>query len=308
MHTDSCYHNPMHCHEHPTPQKLTRTLWIAIGLNAAFVVAQVWYGLQAHSLALLADAGHNFGDVLGLLLAAVAVWLGSRPAREGFTYGFQSATILAALANALIMIWAAFEISHEAIERLIAGVTMPNNQLIIAVAALGAVLNGVTAALLHKGHQHDLNIRGMYLHMLSDAAVSVGVILTGVLIGLTGKAWIDPVVSLIIAAVILWGTWGLLKRALRLALQGVPTELETQKIKAYLVGRPGVKEVHDLHIWALGTRRNALSVHLVMPGGHPGDAFIEETAHELQQMGIQHATLQVELGNAPHKCEHNCGA
>lgn len=297
----------MHGHDHPAPQQLTHTLWLAIALNTIFVVAQVVYGLQAHSLALLADAGHNFGDVLGLLLAALAVWLGTRPAKEGFTYGFQSATILAALANALIMIWAAFEISHEAIERLISGVTMPNNRLIIIVAALGAVLNGLTALLLHKGHKHDLNIRGMYLHMLSDAAVSVGVIVTGVLIAATGKAWIDPVVSLMIAAVILWGTWGLLKRALRLALQGVPTELETQKIKAFLQGQPGVKEVHDLHIWALGTRRNALSAHLVMPGGHPGDTFIEETSHELQHMGIQHATLQIELGNAPHGCEHHCG-
>lgn len=294
--------------EHPIPKKLTTTLWISIVLNAVFVVAQVWYGIQAHSLALLADAGHNFGDVLGLLLAAVAIWLGSRPAREGFTYGFQSATILAALANALIMLLAVFEISHEAIERLLSGATMPNNQIIITVAALGALINGVTAMLLHSGHKHDLNIRGMYLHMLSDAAVSVGVILTGVLIGLTGKAWIDPVVSLVIAAVILWGTWGLLKRAMRLALQGVPTELEAQKVKEFLSSRVGVKEVHDLHIWALGTRRNALSAHLVMPGGHPGDKFIEEVGHDLEEMGIQHATLQIELGQQKHAsccgCDH----
>ena len=239
------------------------------------MLAQVIYGLKAQSLALLADAGHNFGDVLGLLLAAAAIWLGTRPAREGFTYGFQSATILAALANALIMLFAAFEISHEAIERLISGATMPNNHIIIVVAAIGAVINGITAMLLHAGHQHDLNIRGIYLHMLSDTAVSVGVIITGVLIGLTGKAWIDPVVSLLIAAVILWGTWGLLKRSLRLALQGVPNEVQAQKIKAYLSSRVGVKDVHDLHIWALGTRKNAMSAHLVMPGGHPGDKFIE---------------------------------
>lgn len=294
----------MSCH-HPVPQKLTRTLWISIILNAGFVVAQVIYGLKAHSLALLADAGHNFGDVLGLVLAAAAIWLGSRPAREGYTYGFQSATILAALANALIMLLAVFEISHEAIGRLIAGTTMPNSQIVIIVAALGAIINGITAVLLHSGHKHDLNIRGMYLHMISDAAVSVGVILTGVLIGLTGKAWIDPIVSLVIAGVILWGTWGLLTRSLRLALQGVPTEIEAQKVRELLRARPGVADVHDLHIWALGTRRNALSVHLVMPAGHPGDKFIEETSHALEHLNIQHATLQIELGQKAH--EHNCG-
>lgn len=353
------------CHDlHPShaPKEIRTTLVWAIVLNAVFVVAQVFYGFKAHSLALLADAGHNFGDVLALILAAVAVWLSLSRPNKAYSYGLQSTTILAALSNALLMLLAFFEITREAVERLLVPPTaIPDNHLMIVVAAVGVVVNGLTVVMLHKSqtihshalnaqnpdaaggepHEHsgvenfenenstqetsnkklfsfpffrasrqrpaaatpkDLNIHGMVVHLFSDALVSVGVVVGAVLMGATGWAWLDPVIGLMIAAFILWSTWGLLRRALRLALQGVPTEVQAKEVEEFLRTRAGVADVHDLHIWALGTRQNALSAHLLMPKGHPGDAFIEAAAQGLKGLGIQHATLQIEVGDGK-KCE-----
>jgi len=296
--TDNCC-----THTIPHDDRMGPKLLFCIVLNLVFVAAQVYYGIKAESLALLADAGHNLGDVLGLILAGIAAWLGTMRPMKGYTFGLQSATILATLANAVLLLIAVFEITHEAVERLIEGVATPHNGIVMAVAAVAVLVNGFTAWMLHGGKEHDLNIRGMYLHLLADAGVSVGVIVGALLIELTGLAWIDPVVSLMVAAVILFGTWNLLRRTLRLALQGVPTHIKVAEVEKILRSQPGVKDVHDLHIWALGTQRTALSAHLVMPEGHPGDNVIEGISKQLEVAGVDHSTLQIELGACGKGCE-----
>jgi cobalt-zinc-cadmium efflux system protein len=271
---------------------------LAIALNLGFVCAEVVAGLWSGSVALLADAGHNLGDVLTLILAWGASVLAARPASNGYTWGFKSSSILAALANAALLWLALGMILLETLQRLadpapVAGGTM------IVVAAIGIAVNGLSALLFARGSKHDLNLRAAFQHLLADAAVSAGVVIAGVAILLTGLAWIDPLVSLVITLVIGWGSWSLLKQALRMGLLAVPEGIDEAAVRAQLLALPGVAAVHDLHIWGMSTTETALTAHLVMPGGHPGDGFLHSLTEALEHdFGIHHATVQIEQGAA----------
>jgi cobalt-zinc-cadmium efflux system protein len=271
---------------------------IATALNVALVAIQVFYGIAAHSVALLADAGHNFGDALGLVIAWGAHILARLNPTARYTYGFRSASILAALLNGVILLVATGAIAWEAIVRLfepgaVAGIT------VMVVAAIGIVINGLSAWLLAAGRRGDLNIRGAFMHLAADAAVSLGVVVAGGLIILTGWTWLDPLASIIISVVIVWGTWGLLREAVNHALDAVPAGIDPREVANYLAGRAGVQGIHDLHVWAMSTTETALTCHLVMPAGHPGDAFLHDLCHQLHdRFGIAHATLQIELADA----------
>ena len=292
-HQHSHGHSHGHGHSHaPTSHGMAFALGIA--LNLAFVAVEAGVGIVAGSMALVADAGHNLSDVLALVIAWGASVLAARAPSDRFTYGFKSSTILAALANASLLMIALGAILVETLRRLADPAPVAGG-LVMAVAAVGIVVNTATALLFLKGRKDDLNIRGAFLHMAADAAVSAGVVLAGLAILLTGRAWIDPVTSLAIVALIGWGTWGLLKDSLKLGLLGVPEGIDEKAVRGFLAGRPGVSAVHDLHIWPMSTTETALTAHLVMPGGAPGDSFLHELAHELEHdFGIGHATVQVE--------------
>lgn len=271
-------------------------------LNTAFVLAEVVYGLKANSLSLLADAGHNLSDVLGLLLAWGATLLAKRLPSARHTYGLRSASILAALGNAAFLLIAIGGVGWEAVQRLehpepAAGV------IVMVVAGIGIVINGVTAMMFMSGAKGDLNIRGAFLHMASDAAVSAGVVAAGAVILFTGWSWLDPIVSLLIALIILMGTWGLLKDSINLSLQGVPPGVELSKIRQFLIDEDKISEVHDLHVWGMSTTETAMTAHIVTPAGHPGDDFVQHLARELdEEFGIHHVTIQVELGDSATPC------
>jgi cobalt-zinc-cadmium efflux system protein len=300
-HRHDHHHDPSHGHggghgggHVHAPADFGRAFAIGIALNTAFVGIEAGYGWWSNSVALLADAGHNLSDVLGLVVAWVAAVLGRRPATERYTYGLRSASILAALFNAILLLVAVAAIVFEAASRLahpepVAGAT------VMAVAAVGIVVNGFTAWLFASGRGGDINIRGAYLHMAADAAVSAGVVAAGLAIVATGWLWLDPLVSFAIAGVILWSTWDLLRQSLAMALGAAPQGLDTQAIRSHLEAQSGVAGVHDLHIWALSTTETALTAHLVMPDGHPGDGFVHGLADALRRShGIGHVTLQVE--------------
>ncbi len=293
-------HGHVHAHIH-APKNFGAAFATGIALNLGFVFAEAIYGLLANSMALLADAGHNLGDVLGLVVAWIATVLARRQPSPTHTYGLKRGTILAALANAVLLLVAVGAISVEALRRLaqpaeVASIT------VMAVAALGILINGATAWLLFEGRKGDINLRGAYLHMVYDALVSLGVVVAGAAIWLTGWTWLDPLVSLAIAVVILFGTWGLLRGSIGMSLDAVPKGLSLHDVDAFIRGQPGVADVHDLHIWPMSTTETALTCHCVMPGGHPGDAFLVQLAHDLQQrFGIQHATFQIEV-NAEVPC------
>jgi cobalt-zinc-cadmium efflux system protein len=280
-------------HQH-APRQFGGAFSVATFLNIALVVAQIVYGLLANSVALLADAGHNFGDVLGLILAWVAHNVAQRLPTARYTYGFRSASILAALLNAILLLVATGAIAWEAIRRFaepgeVAGLT------VMIVAAIAIVVNGGSALLLMAGSKGDLNVRGAFLHLLGDAAVSVGVVLAGAGILLTGWHWLDPFASLVISAVIVWSTWGLLRGAIALSLDAVPEKIDPREVRRHLEGLEGVSSIHDLHIWPMSTTETALTCHLVIPEGHPGDAFLMQTARELHhRFGIGHVTVQTE--------------
>ncbi len=273
---------------------------VAAALNGLFIIAEVVFGFRANSLALLADAGHNFSDAVGLLMAWAAWWLGKKGPQPSFTYGYRGASIMAALLNALLLLVAIGGITWEAVQRLmhpdlVAGMT------VMWVAAGGIVVNGVTAWLFTQG-QSDLNIRAAFLHLLSDAVVSAAVVVAGFIMMQTHWGWLDPVLSLVVSAVIVWGTWGLLRDAVKLSLQGVPASVNFDNVRGYLATLPGVADVHDLHIWGMSTTEVALTAHLMMPQGHPGDDFLHELARDLKaHHGIIHATVQIEMGDA-HTC------
>ena len=295
-------HGADHGHAHGPVDATTRAFAIGVTLNLVFVAVEAGFGLWSDSLSLLADAGHNFSDVLGLLAAWWAVSLARRAPSARFTYGLRASTIIAAFTNAILLVVAVGGISWEAIRRLAEPV--PVGELtMISVALVGVVINVITAVMLSKGRQDDMNMRGAYLHMVADAAVSVGVAVAGVGIILTGWLWLDPVVSLVIAAVILVGTWGLFQESLRLSLHAVPAGIDLPVVRSYLQQLPGVREVHDLHVWGMSTTETALTAHLVMAAGHPGDDFLRRVAGELEaEFRIGHPTLQIELADGAGSC------
>lgn len=279
----------------PAPDaRLGRRFALGVGLNLAFVAVEVVWGLRAHSLALLADAGHNLSDVLGLLLSWAA-WIAARAAPAGRrTYGFRRGSILAALFNALLLLLAVGAIGWEAIGRFRQPAPVAGG-IVMAVAGIGILVNAASALLFAAGRERDLNVRSAFLHLVADAAVSLGVVVAGLAIARTGLAWIDPAVSLAVALVILAGTWGLLRESLDLALDAVPRGIDVGAVEAHLAALPGVETVHDLHVWGLSTTEAALTAHLVMPQAPCDDAFHRALARDLHdRFGIEHVTVQVE--------------
>lgn len=282
-----------HGHAH-APTSFGRAFAIGTALNLAFVVIEATYGLIAGSMALLADAGHNFSDVIGLLIAWGAATLAKRAPGGRYTYGLRSSSILAALLNALLLVVAITLIAVEAIQRFAEPAPVAGTTVMI-VAGIGIVINTATALLFMSGRKHDINIRGAFLHMAADAAVSAGVVAAGLAIVLTGKAWIDPVASLVIVAVIAIGTWGLLRDSVNLSLHAAPADVDLDSIEEFLRSSLGVTALHDLHVWPMSTTETALTAHLLMPSGFPGDAFTHSLAAELKgRFGIDHATIQIE--------------
>jgi cobalt-zinc-cadmium efflux system protein len=297
-HGHSRDHDHAHGHAHSLPDS-TRAFALGAGINLAFVIGETIAGFAANSLALLADAGHNLGDVLGLLLAFGAARLARRLPSRRFTYGLRSSTILAALANAMVLMLVTGGIVVEALQRLLAPDTGTlATPIVIWVALAGIVVNGGSALLFLRDRHHDLNARGAWLHLMADALVSLGVVASALAIGLTGWSWLDALTSLLVAAVIIRGTWGALRDSLTLVLHAVPSGVDAQAVREHLSGLPGVREIHDLHIWAMSTTETALTAHLVMPGAHPGDEFIAGLCRQLaDDYGICHATIQVEAGD-----------
>ena len=285
-----------HGHSH-APKDFGRAFLIGIVLNTGFVVAEAIYGYLGNSVALLADAGHNLSDVLGLVVAWAASSLGKRPPNDRFTWGLGGSSILAAMMNALMLLVSIGAIGWLAIQRFMHPEPVASG-IMMAVAALGIVVNGATAWLFASGRKDDLNLRGAFVHMAADAAVSLGVVLAGLLIWKTGALWIDPALSLVVAVVIFWSTWGLLRDSLAMSLAAVPAHVDMAAVRRMLETLPGVTQAHDLHVWPMSTTQTALSAHLVMPGGHPGDAFLHATAERLDHdFRIHHVTLQIETEN-----------
>jgi len=295
---DHQHHDHAHGHDHAghshVPDRFDAAFAIGASLNTAFVVAELVFGYMANSLALISDAVHNLSDVIALLLAWGGAWLAGKRPTETHTYGYRRASILAALFNAGLLLVAVGGITVEAVNRLrepaeVAGWT------VVWVAALGILVNGGTALLFARGRHGDLNVRGAYLHMAADAGVSLGVVVAALLIMVTGWQWLDPAISLCIAAVVLVSGWGLARDSLNLAMDAVPKGIDLPEVRDYLAGVDGVLDVHDLHVWAMSTNETALTAHLVRPGGHD-DAFLHHVCAGLShRFGIHHATLQIEV-------------
>lgn len=317
-------HGPAHGHDHHhgghkdhhhgpgghshAPKDFGRAFAIGAGLNIAFVIAEAGAGLFTGSLALLADAGHNLSDVFGLLMAWGAVVIARRAPAGRRTYGLGKSTILASLANAGLLLLAVGGITWEAVRRFGAPQDIPPGPVIL-VATIGVVINTATALMFMRG-QEDLNVKGAFLHMAADAAVSLGVVMAAILLWVQPEwRWIDPMISLVIAGVIVAGTWGLLRDSLDLALDAAPRGIDPDKVKAWLASRPGVTEVHDLHIWAMSTSETALTAHLTRPDNHDPDQFLDQVCHDLiHDFGIGHATLQLETGHrGPCRLAHAHG-
>lgn len=289
-------------HSHGNFSKQGSAFAISIALNTAFVAIEFFYGFMANSTALMADAGHNLSDVLGLLLAWAAVILAQKKPTSRYTYGLRSTSILAALANAILLLVACGAIAWEAALRF-SEPPVVSSLTVTLVAAVGIVINGLSAWLLVKGSRNDLNMRGAYLHMAADAAVSMGVVISGLVMMFTGWFWLDSTVSIVIVLVIVVGTWGLLRESIQLALSAVPKHINVAAIEEYLCQYNGVTNIHDLHIWGMSTTETALTVHLVMPQGYPGDAQMDDIANTLKvRFSIQHSTLQIEQGTTDHSC------
>lgn len=299
-HDDDAHVGHAHHHHHAS----TRAFSIGVALNIGFVVVELSAGVVAKSMALVADAAHNFGDVLGLLLAWGAARLALRKPSARRTYGLRRTTILASLANAVLLLVGVGAVSWEAIGRLREGGEVKGGVVLI-VAAIGVVINAGSALPFWRGGKTDANLRGAFLHLMADAAVSFGVVIAGVLIVLTHWTWLDPVVSLVVSVVILAGTWSLLKGSLDLALDAVPAGVDPEKVRTFLCGLDGVLEVHDLHIWAMSTTETALTAHLVMKGDACHPAFLRDVGRTLtKRFKIHHPTLQVEPPDAPEACAH----
>jgi cobalt-zinc-cadmium efflux system protein len=294
-------HSHGHAHSHG-PANYDRAFAIGIALNVGFVVIEAAYGIAANSLALLADAGHNLGDVLGLVMAWGAATLVRRRPTARYTYGLKRSSILVSLANAGLLLVAVGAIVWEAVQRL--GRPEPVAEMtVIWVALVGIAINTATALLFMSGRKSDLNIKGAFLHMAADAVISLGVVIAAFAIIATGWLWLDPAVSLVIAVVIAVGTWSLLRDSLKLALDAVPAHVDHREVDRYLAGLPGVTDVHDLHIWAMSTTEVAMTVHLVRPGATLDDGLLARARHDLQaRFGVCHVTLQIETGDPAHPC------
>lgn len=295
-------HSHAHGHNH-APASYNSAFAVGISLNIAFIIVEVVYGLRASSLALVADAGHNLGDVLGLGLAWVAAVLATRQPTRRRTYGLRRSSILAALGNSIFLLVTIGAIAWEAVGRL-RSPDVVATPTVMWVAALGIVINTATALFFMSGRKGDINIRGAFLHMVSDAAVSAGVVVAAIVIAATGWFWLDPAMSLVIVALITVGTWGLLTESLNLALDAVPVSVNAREVEEYLRTLPGVEEVHDLHIWGMSTTEVALTAHLVKPVLDDDDQLLLAVCKELRHHhGIRHATFQIERGHGPHACE-----
>ena len=281
-------------HAH-APADFGRAFALGIALNLAFVAIEFFYGLVANSMALIADAGHNLSDVLALVIAWIASVLTRRPPSARYTYGLGGSSIVAALFNAVFLLLAVGAIAWEAILRLIHPEPVASGTVMI-VATIGILINGLTAWLFASGRKGDINIRGAFVHMVADAAVSAGVVAAGAVILFTGWLWLDPLTSLVVVGLIVWGTWSLLRESFAMSVSAVPAAIDPQAVRRYLESCTGVAAVHDLHIWPMSTTDNALTAHLICPGGHPGDEFLMRCATELRRrFGIGHTTLQIEL-------------
>ena len=290
-------HHAHHAHDH-APADFGRAFLFGTVLNIGFVAIEAIAGILANSVALLADAGHNLSDVLGLLVAWGATGLTRMRPTTRFTYGLRRSSIMAALFNAVFLFMAVGAIGVEAIMRFSRPAPIETG-VVMAVAAAGILVNGVTALLFASGRKGDINVRGAFLHMIADAAVSAGVVVAALVIAGTGWTWLDPATSLVIALVILVGTWRLLRESVAMSLDAVPAEIDPEKVGAVLGGLPGVERVHDLHIWAMSTTEVALTCHLTIPSGYPGDAFLHDAAHMLEHdFDIHHVTIQVETLDA----------
>lgn len=287
-------HRHSHDHGHAPPRRLTRAFVIGILLNILFVVIGVIAGVIAHSTALLADAAHNLGDVLGLGMAFGATALARRARTARRTYGLRRTTILAALANGGLVLFAVGGVVWEAIQRLGTAHDVDGG-LVAVVAAIGVVINGAAAMMFAKGRESDLNIRGAYLHLVADAAVSAGVVVAGLVVWRTGWGWVDPATSLVVSAIILVGTWKLLREALDLLLDAVPAHIDAADVEKFLATLPTVREVHDLHVWSMSTTEVALTAHLVLPWPAAEPSFLASMQHDLEhRFGIHHITIQFE--------------
>jgi cobalt-zinc-cadmium efflux system protein len=285
-----------HGHSH-APANFDRAFQIGVALNAGFVAIEAGFGIFANSVALLTDAAHNLSDVFGLLLAWGAAAAARRAPSKRFTYGWRKSSVLAALFNALILLFAVGAIAVEALNRFTTSESV-DGVIVMIVAGIGIVINGSTALLFARGRKGDLNIRGAYLHMAADAAVSAGVVIAGLVIMQTGWAWVDPLTSMIVVVVIVAGTWGLLRDSVLMALDAVPPSIDPHAVEDALAGLPGVARVHDLHIWPMSTTEAALTAHLVVPSGEAGDAFLQSACAMLHdRFGIEHSTLQLERGD-----------
>jgi cobalt-zinc-cadmium efflux system protein len=294
-----------HSHEHTHGTPHGKAFAIGIGLNLIFVAVEIVYGLIANSSALLADAGHNASDVLGLAFAWTASWLSTIKPKGNYTYGLRKTTILVSILNAVLLFGAVIVIGWDAFGKFQNPEPVAGNKIMI-VAGIGFIINALTALLFVKGQKDDLNIKGAFMHMAADAGVSLGVVIAGLLINLTGKLWIDPLMSFIIIAVILWGTWKLFMDSVNLALDAVPKHVDLEKVRNYIESKKGVEGLHDLHIWAMSTTQIALTAHLEMPHGG-GDQFIADLQKELKdKFGIGHTTFQVERRNIDINCETDC--
>jgi cobalt-zinc-cadmium efflux system protein len=294
------HHNHSHTHE----QNFNQAFLIGIILNVIYIVVEIIYGIIINSMALLADAGHNFSDVLGLLLAWGASYLAKTASTEKRTYGMRKSTILAALFNAIILMIAVGAITIEAVRKLIYPEPVQGQTMMI-VAGIGCIINAITALLFMKGREKDLNIKGAFLHMAADAGVSLGVVIAGFIILLTGWLWVDPIIGIVIVIVITLGTWGLLKESFHLSMDAVPREINLKQVGDYLKSIQGVKEVHDLHIWAMSTTENALTAHLVIPEETKDDYFLKKICGDLySKFGIGHSTIQIEKSAQSANCEH----
>jgi len=297
-------HHDLHSHAHQphAPANFNKAFIVGIALNTTYVLFEAIFGFLAHSLSLVADAGHNLSDVLGLLLAWGASMIARTPPTKRKTYGLRGTSILAALFNAIFLLVSVGAIAWEALHRFQAPAEVAA-RTVIWVSILGIIINMLTALMFASGRKGDLNIRGAFLHMAADAAISAGVVVAGFAILLTGLPWIDQLVSLLICAVIVWSTWDLLRESVNLALQGVPKDVDLDEVDQYLSGLPGIAKVHDLHIWAMSTTEVALTAHLVKPDGDLDDDLLNRVKHELHdRFGIDHITVQLECGTGDRSC------